>query len=310
MGVPNTDSMRAPHSGFSGSQLSVTQAARGLREKFGDSTKSFVAQGNLIISRLRASRPDALSAPQGKKLLTYVNEGQKALDCLPLLEAGEMQQEGNALASLEATMQKISEARVALLHATRKRTRAAAIRSHSATSDTGAFSDGESRSAAPAPKRRRRPHSYAGHDGSWLAAAAANGDETPLTQGLDLSLRAGSIPLVARLRAAGVKVPPEFVCALTNDVMRDPVLLTGDGRHYESSACARWLVSHNTSPTTHAQLPACNFMARAHALKQRIWAFLDEHSDILRESQSERAPTYSTTKAAAASALVALAASQ
>jgi len=44
-------------------------------------------------------------------------------------------------------------------------------------------------------------------------------------------------------------VPDGFVCAITQDIMKDPVVAS-DGHSYERSAISRWLENHNTSPKT------------------------------------------------------------
>jgi U-box domain len=105
--------------------------------------------------------------------------------------------------------------------------------------------------------------------GSSAAAAAA-----AVTRGAGESL-------VARLLAADVAVPPQFICPLSRELMRDPVMLTGDGQHYERAPCARWLIKNRTSPVTGAVLPACSFMLPARALKSEIWEFLDANAEAL-----------------------------
>jgi len=44
-------------------------------------------------------------------------------------------------------------------------------------------------------------------------------------------------------------IPKEFICPITNEIMKDPVILT-DGHIYEKSAIKQWLENHNTSPLT------------------------------------------------------------
>eukprot|EP01083_Nonionella_stella_P267736 904608_1 len=44
-------------------------------------------------------------------------------------------------------------------------------------------------------------------------------------------------------------VPPHFVCPITYEVMKNPVVLS-DGHTYESTAVERWLLRHDTSPMT------------------------------------------------------------
>eukprot|EP00961_Rhodomonas_salina_P110464 1486543-Rhodomonas_salina.1 len=46
---------------------------------------------------------------------------------------------------------------------------------------------------------------------------------------------------------------PAFVCSITNDLMKDPVI-AADGHSYERAAIEKWLHKHDTSPLTGAQL--------------------------------------------------------
>ena len=50
-------------------------------------------------------------------------------------------------------------------------------------------------------------------------------------------------------------LPPEFFCAITMEVMRDPVT-TFDGLSYERAAIESWLREHDTSPLTGEPLPS------------------------------------------------------
>jgi U-box domain len=104
--------------------------------------------------------------------------------------------------------------------------------------------------------------------------------------------------LVARLHAADVAAPEHFICPLSRELMRDPVMLTGDGQHYERAPCARWLIKNRTSPVTGEVLPACSFMLPARALKSEIWEFLDAHAEAL--SAAAAAAGASTAAAGAA----------
>jgi hypothetical protein len=93
----------APHSG------EFTTRVAALKERT-SILKSFVAQGTQLIARLQHSRPEALNARQGKKLVAFVSEGQDALNSLPLLESGKIQEPGR-IAALETTFEKLSEVR-------------------------------------------------------------------------------------------------------------------------------------------------------------------------------------------------------
>ena len=54
--------------------------------------------------------------------------------------------------------------------------------------------------------------------------------------------------------------PPEFLCPITHDIMRDPVS-TADGHTYERKAIARWLESRRTSPKTNEPLESVALVA-------------------------------------------------
>ena len=53
--------------------------------------------------------------------------------------------------------------------------------------------------------------------------------------------------------ASTPEAPEEYKCPILFNVMIDPVI-AADGFSYERSAIERWLMSHNTSPKTNAQL--------------------------------------------------------
>ncbi|CAN0327883.1 unnamed protein product, partial [Phaeothamnion confervicola] len=87
--------------------------------------------------------------------------------------------------------------------------------------------------------------------------------------------------MLASLRAAGVDVPPEFICPLSQEIMEDPVLLSGDGRVYERASAAEWLTNSTFSPSTGLPLGACSFLASHHALRRQIAAFVSDHAAVL-----------------------------
>lgn len=45
----------------------------------------------------------------------------------------------------------------------------------------------------------------------------------------------------------GMKMRDEFICPITYELMRDPVVAS-DGHTYEKAAIEKWLKSHQTSP--------------------------------------------------------------
>ena len=50
-------------------------------------------------------------------------------------------------------------------------------------------------------------------------------------------------------RASATSEPPEFLCPILREVMKDPVV-TADGQTYERGAIEQWLRDHNTAPLT------------------------------------------------------------
>ena len=63
-------------------------------------------------------------------------------------------------------------------------------------------------------------------------------------------------------------LPPEFMCPITGEIMREPVT-TADGHVFERSAIERWLATHSTSPMTGMPLEHTK-LAPAHAIRQLI----------------------------------------
>lgn len=62
--------------------------------------------------------------------------------------------------------------------------------------------------------------------------------------------------------------PSEFLCPITGELMRDPVMGT-DGHSYERSAISAWLASHSTSPITREPMYAANLTPN-YALRSQI----------------------------------------
>ena len=76
-------------------------------------------------------------------------------------------------------------------------------------------------------------------------------------------------------------IPDGFLCPITQDVMKDPVMLC-DGHSYERKAIVDWLQrSSNRSPLTNETLPADHKVLDNYALKSAIESFL-----ALREATS------------------------
>jgi serine/threonine protein kinase len=71
----------------------------------------------------------------------------------------------------------------------------------------------------------------------------------------------------------GPQVPGGFVCPISSEIMRDPVLCA-DGHTYDRPSIERWFAGgHSTSPNTGARLPHVNLVPN-HALRNSIEEFL------------------------------------
>jgi serine/threonine protein kinase len=55
-------------------------------------------------------------------------------------------------------------------------------------------------------------------------------------------------------------IPDGFICPITQDIMKDPVILVADGHSYERKAILEWLQRTNRSPLTNEELPVVNMM--------------------------------------------------
>ena len=71
----------------------------------------------------------------------------------------------------------------------------------------------------------------------------------------------------------GPPVPSGFVCPISDDIMRDPVMCA-DGHTYDRPNIEQWFAGgHDTSPNTGARLPHLNLVPN-HALRNSIEDFL------------------------------------
>ena len=88
--------------------------------------------------------------------------------------------------------------------------------------------------ARPAAEERRRPTQT--HDTGGASAPAATYEDS------------GSAVLVVQARPASpLEVPEDFLCPITKNLMRDPVICA-DGHSYEREAITLWLSTHQASP--------------------------------------------------------------
>lgn len=91
-----------------------------------------------------------------------------------------------------------------------------------------------------------------GYDGRWGYVTQPRNFAPPIQQALVRALSDQNT------RQQGA-VPAEFMCPITQDVMRDPVL-AADGHTYEYEAVQRWIGSHMNSPVTNARLANVNLV--------------------------------------------------
>lgn len=84
-------------------------------------------------------------------------------------------------------------------------------------------------------------------------------------------------------------IPNEFLCPITTEVMRNPVMLT-DGHVYEKEAIEKWLTNHNTSPLTKAVVSK-DYIVPCYVLRKMIEKFFEENktsSSIEKENKEKR----------------------
>ena len=82
-------------------------------------------------------------------------------------------------------------------------------------------------------------------------------------------------PIASAAAAPDVpRAPPEFLCPITTEVMRFPVM-AADGHTYERDAITDWLTSNNTSPMTLDVLENKKLIPN-HAMRAHAQRFLDE----------------------------------
>jgi len=77
------------------------------------------------------------------------------------------------------------------------------------------------------------------------------------------------------LYAKTLTFPNEFLCPLTHEVLRDPVI-TKDGHTYERAAIELWLQRHDTSPLTNMRLDD-KVLTPNISLRNSILAFTEKH---------------------------------
>jgi len=83
--------------------------------------------------------------------------------------------------------------------------------------------------------------SYHAHQASGGAAAMKSSPK----------IAPSTAPLVIPDHIHDLQIPDQYMCPITTQIMKDPVLLT-DGHVYERAAITEWLKAHDTSPITKA----------------------------------------------------------
>ena len=94
---------------------------------------------------------------------------------------------------------------------------------------------------------------------------------------VNLALRVLS-PLNSQEPQSNGEVPVEFLCPITNEIMKDPVTAS-DGYDYERQAIHRWFRKKRTSPVTNEELTDLTVRAN-NDLRNRIQVFMGEHSTV------------------------------
>ena len=111
--------------------------------------------------------------------------------------------------------------------------------------------------------RKKRPDARKAADPETAPPAAADPETAPPAAPPDASPPEGLSPtspaVVSRASdepaspGAAARVPEQYVCRISNEVMRDPVVLA-DGYSYERRAAEAWLAARATSPATNRPL--------------------------------------------------------
>lgn len=93
----------------------------------------------------------------------------------------------------------------------------------------------------------------------------------------DVARQHASMSRAAEEESRRASIPPQYVCPITGELMREPVT-TADGHSFERRAIEKWLLTHSTSPMTGALLPHKQ-LSPAIALRQLIDAHRGTRSD-------------------------------
>ncbi|KAJ1633175.1 hypothetical protein T492DRAFT_558050, partial [Pavlovales sp. CCMP2436] len=50
-------------------------------------------------------------------------------------------------------------------------------------------------------------------------------------------------------------IPSAYTCTISQELMRDPVVLVGSGNTYERTEIVKWLREKSTDPNTNVEIP-------------------------------------------------------
>ena len=108
-----------------------------------------------------------------------------------------------------------------------------------------------------------------------LAAAAAVTAAAATAAATEAATAAAEADQQAAAKARPLAPPDELVCAISQQLMVDPVT-TGAGQTYEREAIATWLRTKKTDPLTGAKLPSKKLIPNV-SLRQAIARWCEEH---------------------------------
>jgi hypothetical protein len=86
-------------------------------------------------------------------------------------------------------------------------------------------------------------------------------------------------------------IPNEFLCPITTEIMKDPVMLT-DGHVYEKQAIKQWLSNHDTSPMTKLKVDK-NIIIPCFVLRKLIQDFISNSNCLDTNQQLKKKHTKS-----------------
>lgn len=90
--------------------------------------------------------------------------------------------------------------------------------------------------------------------------------------------------------------PDALVCPITQELMREPCLVTTSGRTYERDAINRWIREHGTDPLQRSNSLRLEDLAPNLAVRQMVEEFARERNGVAPLSDSSRArPGFGTS---------------